>query len=228
MGQTVFIRLRQVLQTNVETALDLAERASGPVLMKEAARQLERVEEQLRREKDQAQRRLDQAAAEQEQCRTRATEMAENARYALGKGREDLAKAALARQLDLEREIERLATVQTEGRLEMSQIDEAVTALAARARTMRAEMERAARLGATAPAGRAEPVKSRVARALDQADRLFDKALGEKGPAGDPLETALKMADIEAMKRDDAIEERLAALRAKAAAPAKGKSRKRA
>ena len=76
MGQTVFIRLRQVLQTNVETALDLAERASGPVLMKEAARELERVEDQLRREREAAQRRLDQAQADQEQCRSRATEMA--------------------------------------------------------------------------------------------------------------------------------------------------------
>lgn len=63
---------------------------------------------------------------------------------------------------------------------------------------------------------------------MDRADRLLDKALGEKGPVSDPLETALKMADIEAMKRDDAIEERLAALRAKAAAPANGKAKKRA
>lgn len=228
MGQTVFIRLRQVLQTNVETALDLAERASGPVLLKEAARELERVEDQLRRERESAQRRLDQAAADQEQCRARATEMAENARYALTKNREDLAKAALARQIDLEKEIEQLATVQAEARVEMAQLAEAMTELAARAKTMKAEMDRAGRTSTNAAPRGPEPVKSRVARAMDRADRLFDKALAEKGPAGDPLEVALKMADIEAMKRDDAIEERLAAMRARADAPAAGKAKKRA
>jgi hypothetical protein len=46
--------------------------------------------------------------------------------------------------------------------------------------------------------------------------------MAERSPVADPAETAVKMADIAALKRADAVDERLAALKAKAA-PAKRK-----
>ena len=67
---------------------------------------------------------------------------------------------------------------------------------------------------------------ARVAKAMDKADRIMERAQAERGPIAEPAEAARAMADIAAMKRDDAIEERLAAL--KASAQAKPKARKRA
>jgi hypothetical protein len=61
---------------------------------------------------------------------------------------------------------------------------------------------------------------------MDKADRIFERAMSERSAVAEPAEAARAMADIAAMKRDDAIEERLAVLKASAAAKSKGRSKR--
>ena len=63
----------------------------------------------------------------------------EKARFALGEGREDLAEAAIARQLDLEGQAERLRAAETDAGREAARLEEGLTALAGR----KAQMEEA-------------------------------------------------------------------------------------
>lgn len=221
MADTVLVRIRRVIETNVEKAVELAERASGPVLMREALRELERTEDKLRSERDSADARRDRAADAQRQIKARLGELDDHARYALGKGRDDLARAAVERQVDLESERDGWASAEAEAKVEAKCLDQAIADIAARRQRMAKELAAAQRQSAPS-AKNGESVQSRVAKAIDRADQMFDRAMAERSPAADPAETAVKMADIEQMKRADAVDERLAALKAKAA-PAKRK-----
>lgn len=219
MSEPVFIRVKRVIANGVETAVEKAERASGPLLMREAARELDRTESRLRTDRDAALARRDRAGEAQQAIRSKLAELADHARYALSKDREDLARVALSRQIDLEAELEMAAKAQAEAKIDARHLDGALVDLAARKKQMAKELAAIRReQHAVAPRTKGESVQAKVTKAMGRADEMLDRALAERGAAaGEPVDVALKLADIEAMRRDDAIEDRLAAMKSKAA-----------
>lgn len=217
-------RVKRVVTASIETAVTAAENVSGGALLREAVRELERAEDKLRRERDDLVARRDGAAADQKARKAKAAEMAENARYAIGKGRDDLARQAVAHQMDLEADAERLAAIQGDCTLEIAALDDALAELVARREKMARDVAAAAsaRSAGTGPAGK-PTAQSKVDEAVAKANRIFERATGSSAdPLADPA-TARGLAEVEAMKRDDAIEARLAALKAK---PAKAKGKR--
>ena len=220
MGQG-FTRVRRVVSASIETAVSAAENVSGGALLREAVRELERAEDAMRRDRARLVARRDGAAVDQKARKAKAAEMADNARYALSKGREDLATQALAHQLDLEGEADRLATVQAEAKAELAAVEEALAELGARREKMSREVAAAAAAqtaGNYAPTGKPSP-QAKVDGAIARANEIFERATGKTAdPLSDPA-TARGMAEVASMKRDDAIAERLSAMKAKAAKP---------
>ena len=228
MPDSVFVRVERIVRTSADRALELAERASGVVLVREAARELEQAEERLRSDRQTADRKARRAADAQKEIRTKLTELTDHAHYALGKGREDLARAAVARQVELEKEAGDWETIAAEAKIEAKCIDDALAQVTARRKQIQSELatlEREQSAGAPARGGK-DGVQDRVAKAMDKADRIFERAMSERSAVAEPAEAARAMADIAAMKRDDAIEERLAVLKASAAAKPKGRSKR--
>ena len=225
MGQG-FTRVRRVASASIETAVSAAENVSGGALLREAVRELERAGEAMRRDRDRLVARRDGAIGDQKARKAKAAEMADNARYALSKGREDLATQAIAHQIDLEAEADRLATVQAECKVELAAVEEALAELAARREKMSREVAAAAAAqsaGNYAPTGKPSP-QAKVDGAIARANEIFERATGKAAdPLNDPA-TARGMAEVDAMKRDDAIAERLAAMKAKVGKPGKSKT----
>lgn len=222
MNQDPFsTRVRRVVSASIETAVSAAENVSGTALLREAVRELERAEEKLRRERAELVARRDGAAADQKARKAKAAEMAENARYALGKGRDDLARQAVAHQMDLEADADRLAKLQGDCTLEIAALEDALAELGARREKMARDVAAAAAAkgaGSGAPSGKPTP-QSKVDDAVARANRIFEQATGSSAdPLADPA-TARGLAEVEAMKRDDAIEARLAAMKAKGVKP---------
>jgi len=228
MPDSVFVRVERIIRTSADRALELAERATGTVLVREAARELEQAEDRLRTDRQTADRKGRRAADAQKEIRAKLAELTDHARYALSKNREDLARAALARQVELEKETGDWETIAAEAKVEAKCIDDALAQVVARRKQIQGELaalEREQKASAPARGGK-EGVEARVANAIGKADRMFERAMSERSAIAEPAEAARAMADIAAMKRDDAIEERLAAL--KAGAQATPKTRKRA
>lgn len=215
-------RVRRVVHASIESAVLAAENVSGTAMLREAVRELERAEEGLRRDRERLLVKRDGAAADQKARRNKAGEMADNARYALGKGREDLATQAVAQQMDLEAEADRLAAVQAECKVELAAIEEALAELSARREKMRKDVSAAAAAqadGSLRPSAKPS-AQAKVDAAIARANTIFEQATGSRAdPLQDPA-TARGMAEIDAMKREDAIADRLEALKAKAAKPA--------
>ena len=225
MNQDPFAtRVKRVVTASIETAVSAAENVSGNALLREAVRELERAGEAMRRDRDRLIAARDQAAADQKARKAKAAEMADNARYAIAKGRDDLARQAVAHQMDLEADAERLAAAQGDRTLEIAALDDALAELAARRAKMARDVAEATAAKNAGSGSAAKPrAQSKVDDAVARANRIFERATGTgTDPLADPA-TARGLAEVEAMKRDDAIEARLAELKAK---PAKTKGKR--
>ena len=226
MGEPIYLRVRRVLSASAEEAVDALERASGASLLREALRQVEGALDEVRAEHEAQAARAAHARQQQQALRAQIADLDEKARFALGKGRDDLAEAAVSSQLDLEARIERLDIVQADAAEQVVRLDECLAALAAR----KAEMQKQLRQFETAR--RDEQVDSResrrdqrIERTVARAEQAFERVMAstEDTVGGDEHED--KLAEIDAIRRDAALAERMAALRA---AADKGRGARRA
>ena len=214
MPESIFTRVRLVLSASVEDAVAALERASGGSLMREAIRQVVQAADEVRAEQRANAERVADARRRQERARARIAELDGKAHFALGKARDDLASAAVSTQLDLEAELARLDRVQADAAEQAVRLDECAAALAARkaqmARELAAfEVAQSEDSAGGAPGRRERKLMDRADRAQETFDRVVALSGAEAVRRADPQE-----AEIDALRRDEAIEARLAAMRA--------------
>ena len=227
MSEPIFLRVRRVLSASAEDAVDALERASGASVMRETIRQVARAQDDVRTEQETLAARIAQAKRQQGLARDRIGDLDEKARFSLGKGRDDLAEAALSRLLDLEAELARLDRVQTDAAEQAVRLDQCGAALAQR----KAQMEQAlaafevARpdnaLCGDGPARRDQALRRKVDRAQETFDRVMAGVGGNGAGQADDRE-----AEIDALRRGATIDARLAAIRA-AQAPKAARAKRR-
>jgi phage shock protein A len=228
VSEPIFLRVRRVLSASAEEAVDALERAGGASILRESIRQVDRALSEVRIEQEAAAARGTLARAQQGQVRERIADLGEKARFALDKGRDDLAEAALASQLDLESELTRLDTVQADAAEQRTRLDGCLTDLAARKADMQRQL--AAFEAAQEESKYRDDGSGRRDRAIrtkvDRAQETFDRVMADAGVA-DTGKGGTAEAEIDALRRESIVAERLAALRAKAAAaPAKRSGRR--
>jgi len=226
MAEPIYLRVRRVLSASAEDSVDALERLGGASVMREAIRQVDRALDEVRVEQEAAIDRGAQAKRQQARIGERVADLEEKARFALSKGRDDLAEAALASQLDFEAQAERLARVEADAANEKGRLDGCVAELAARRQQMEKDLAafEAARREARSCAEGGED--RGIQRKVDRAQRTFDRVMANAGgaPAG---RVDAPEAEIDALRKEAAVADRLAALRAAAkrrpgkAAPAK-------
>jgi phage shock protein A len=215
MAESIFVRIQNVLSAAADTTVSFAERASGTSLMREAIRQVARAEDEARECIERADTRRLQSRHRQQTLREQVDTLVEQAQYALGKERPDLAEAAIARQIDCEAQARQAVAAEQEAVAEAARLEESMTAL--RTRKLEMQKELAAFEAAQSEAsGSTAAVRDPIGRKVSRAEALFERAMAASGggnlglvPAGD----AAKLAEVEALRREDAIAERLAALR---------------
>lgn len=128
----------------------------------------------------------------------------------------DLAEAAIARQLDVESQIASL--VKAEAEAAERRLEESAAELKLRRGQMYDELrgfeaaQRAGSNGDDGPGSLDSRLQRRAERAQEAFERAMDAAGGLSGGRASP-EAAAKVAELEALRKEAAIAERLAALR---------------
>jgi len=214
VAESIFLRVRRVLSASVEDAVAALERASGASLMRETIRQVARAADAVRAEQEAVADSIADARQQQDRIRARIAELNDKAHYAVGKARDDLAGAAVSRQFELEAELARLDQVQAEAAERAVKLDECAAALGQRKAQMERELaafeaaQAAAEPGNGATRGRDRKLQQQVDRAQETFARVMAASGGSAAGRADPAE-----AEIDALRRDEEIEARLAGMR---------------
>ena len=226
MSESIFVRVQRVISASADGAVSAAERATGSGLMREAIRQVERAADEVRDEQGRANARRRDSERQQQLVRERIDTLKEQARFALSKGREDLAEAALATQIDHEKELARLRRVEADAADTIARLDGCLAELRIKKTQMERELAgfQATRTGPAGAADRAE----RAARRAERAEEAFERAMAAAGGVAARVDGdhAAKLAEVEALRKQAEVEARLAELKEKQkSAPGGGRRR---
>jgi phage shock protein A len=201
--------------------VDAAERLSGTSLMRQAIREMDAALDKANREAEATRAGRIHADHQIEESRKQLATLKEQAAFAMSKGREDLAEAAIGRQLDIEGGIESLIRRRTDAATEERKIGETIASLKARRIQMQEDFaafqaaQRAAAYDEEAPSGPSAKAERKASRAEDAFERAISAAGGVVGPRAD-TDSIAKVGEIGELQKAAAIAERLAALRGSA------------
>lgn len=224
MTSSIASRVSRIISGTVNRLVDAAEGLAPDVVMEEAIREVDQAIDEVRAE-------LGRVLAKKHLATTRLGEenrkhedLSEKVNLALGESREDLAEAAVARILDLEAQIPVLERTIAEAGEAERELEGYVAALTGRRREMRQELAefqaaRKAEQGTGGTPGSDGSPGGDVGRAVDRAEEVFNRVMEQAGGlAGSgrapDRETASRLAELDALQRENRIRERLTAFKA--------------
>ena len=222
MKERLISRIGRLISGSFNAVMDSIESTAPETVMQEAIREIDVAIEDVRAE-------LGRVIADKHLASNRLMaenkdhgELSERIELALKKNREDLAEAAVSRQLDIEAQIPVLeATIKDCGDQE-KELEGYINALLAKKRQMQdavreyrqSRVEKAAPEPGGSDKTRSPDVDRRVRGAESAFDRIMEKATGVPGRTGQgDRETATRLAELESMARNNRIQERLLALK---------------
>lgn len=223
MAESLFARVQRILSAKVEDTVDRMESAGGEGVMREAIREVDRAIDELRGNHDEAMARRLLAARQQEMVKAKVAELGDKAAFAVAQGRDDLAEAALARQVEFEGEIGKLDKVQESSREQEQKFVDAVTALRTRKQQMQEVLDAfvEARSEATVGGDGALHLARSIDKKVENAEAAFDRAMGGAGGTNfsrSDADTINKVAELDGLQKGSEVASRLAALKAAKAA----------
>lgn len=222
MSETLTQRVGRLIAGSFHSLVDAVENAAPESVMAQAVREIDAAIADVRADLGtvEAQRHLTAKRLTEESARHET--LGEQAAFAVEQGREDLAQAALGRQIDIEAQLpvleSRLAAL-AEDRV---RLEGYVTALQAKRREMhealddyrKAMEQKASATGTSTGTSRpGESVHDRADRAGAAFDRIFQRNTGLPGTRGAATDAA-QLAELETLSRDNRVAERLAQLKA--------------
>ncbi len=220
MTDSLKTRVGRVIAGSVHALLDRIEDQAPEATMEQSIREADAVIDEVRHELGtvSANRHLSQRQhANLNQLHATLSSQIDEAMTA---GREDLARAAVARQLDIEAQLPVLETTLAEHARQEGELTGFVAALLAKKREMQdalAEFRKsraAAAATATAPAG-ASSAAHRIGKVTDAFDRVYERQTGLSGTARqNSLQQAAQLKELDDLVRDNKIAERMAQLKA--------------
>jgi phage shock protein A len=223
MKEPVSSRVGRLIAGSVNALISTVEDAAPEMVMEQALREIDGAADDVRAElgkllatRHLATRRL----AEENQ---RHATLGEQIELAVAQGRDDLAEAAIARQIDVEAQLPVLETAIADAHAQQKELEGYVAALAARRRELETELQqfRAAQKaaqaaqaggGAAAGGGGASPAR-RVSEAETAFARVLQRASGVPGSTASGADAA-RLAELDALARTHRIQERLAQIKA--------------
>lgn len=224
MTDTLAARVGRIVAGSAHALVDAIEGTMPDAVLQQTMREIDKAIDDVRTELGRAIAEKHLAGKRLAEQSSRHEELTGHVELALEQGREDLARAAVERQLDVEAQVPVLeATVAEAGRRE-TELEGYVAALTAKRRemedaysAMRQTRARAAdAAGAESPTGEGPGVSRRVEKATGAFDRMMSRE-GAPATGGVDRDVDSKVAALDRLARDHRIEERLAAIKARAA-----------
>ncbi|HHK6005053.1 TPA: PspA/IM30 family protein [Neisseria subflava] len=221
MSETLSRRVGRLVSGGFHALIDAAENLAPEAVMNESIREIERAVDEVRAElgKVLAQKHLAAKKMADESNRHEAIDA--NLQAAVDAGRDDLAEAGIAEQMDIEARLPILENTIADCAAQEKELEGFIAALQAKKREMQQQLQdwRAAQqsMGTGKTAGGNGSDLNRIARDAEKSGNAFDRVMGRQNSVHSSTDAAqlAKLKELEDLSRNNRISERLAALKAK-------------
>ena len=220
MADSLGVRVGRVIAGSAHALIDRIESAVPEAVMEQALREVDKVVEDVRHELGTVAANRHLVQQQHANLNRQHTTLAGQIEDAIAQTREDLARAAVGRQLDIEAQIPVLEKSLAELSASEDELKGYLSALLAKRREMVDALEhfRAAQKLAEqnkTQTGAARNNNQRMSSATDAFDRVYQRQTGlSPAAAGATLDQAARLQELDELTRKNQIEERLAKLRA--------------
>lgn len=218
MSESILRRVSRIINAKLEDAVDRMERSGSDSVMRESIREVDHVIEQVQSDHEMATTRRLQAVRHQKTLHEKISGLTDKAKYAVAEGREDLAEAALNRQLSFEEQAGKLDAVWTQATEDEARLGAGLEVLRARKQEMEEAM--AAFLASQRDAAPSEDGATQAPRGVERrvhrAEQAFDRAIANAGGDGFSRadgDTIRGVAEIDVMQKRATVTARLSALK---------------
>ena len=221
MSETLSRRVGRLVSGGFHALIDAAENLAPEAVMNESIREIERAVDEVRAElgKVLAQKHLAAKKMADESNRHEAIDA--NLQAAVDAGRDDLAEAGIAEQMDIEARLPILENTIADCAAQEKELEGFIAALQAKKRDMQQQLQdwRAAQqsMSTGKTAGGNGSDLNRIARDAEKSGNAFDRVMGRQNAVHSSTDAAqlAKLKELEDLSRNNRIAERLAALKAK-------------
>ncbi len=222
MKESISSRVRRIISGSIHQFIDALENAAPEAVMEKAVSEIDETIEELRAElgRNIANRHI--ASKRLSDAETRHNDLSSKIELAVSENRNDLAEAAISRQLDIEAQTPVLKSGVRELEEKGKELETFIVALQAKKREMKEELRqfRLAQAKSVTTAGDniSGDIHTRISKAESAFDRVLEKQTGLRGDTGD-MKTAAQLMELEALSRKKQIRDRLAAVKARMKGP---------
>ena len=219
MAASLKTRVGRVIAGGVHALLDKIEDLNPHAAMEQAIREADGVIDEVRHELGTVSANRHLAQQQHAKLNRSHEELRDQIAQALGAQRDDLARAAVSRQIDIEAQIPVLETTLADLARQEQELQGFTAALLAKKREMQEALaefrkSRAATESAAQPVGQAN-VEQRLGKVADAFDKIYQRQTGLDGTQqAASLEQAARLSELEQLVRDHKIAERMAQIKA--------------
>lgn len=217
MAESLKTRVGRVIAGSVHALLDRIEDQAPASMMEQSIREADAVIDDVRHELGVVSANRHLAQQQHANQNAQHEKLSVQVQEALAQGRDDLARTAVARQLDIEVQIPVLETTLADLARQEADLQGYVAALLAKKREMEDALSafRKSRATAVAATAAGNNVDERMGRVTGAFDRLYERQTGLSGTErGNGLKQASQLKELDDLVRDNKIAERMAALKA--------------
>jgi phage shock protein A len=219
MADSLKTRVGRVIAGGMHALLDKIEDLNPQAAMEQAIREADGVIDEVRHELGTVSANRHLAQQQHAKLNRSHEELSDQIAHALADARDDLARAAVSRQIDIEAQIPVLETTLADLARQEQELQGFTAALLAKQREMQEALaefrkSRAATESAAQSQGQSN-VEQRLGKVTDAFDKIYQRQTGLDGTqrAG-TLDQAARLSELETMVRDHKIAERLAQIKA--------------
>jgi len=219
MTDTIASRVTRVIGGSVHALLDAVENAAPEATMAQAIREVDQAIDEVRSELGRVEAVKHLATSSLNKLNTQKETLGEQIDIAVSKGDETLARAGIAKQIDIDDQIPVLQRSLQDAMGRSSELEGYIAALLAKKREMESALQdfiaaRATTPGLSGANAPGDTTQGKVERAGSAFDRVLARETGLAGASSGINPDALKLRELQEMARTHRIDERLAALKA--------------
>ena len=219
MTDTIASRVTRVIGSSVHALLDAVENAAPEAAMAQAIREVDQAIDEVRAELGRVEAVKHLATSSLNKLNSQNEGLAGQIEIAVAKGDEALARAGIAKQVDIEDQIPVLQRSLHEAIDRSKELETYIAALLAKKREMESALQdfvaaRTAAASPSSPSSATGTTQGKVERAGSAFDRVLARQTGITAATSTLNADASKLQELQELARTHRIDERLAALKA--------------